>query len=228
MRKFAVIALVLILSGTVIYAQDTTRQAGKNKFRKDLNLTTQQRDQLKSINEGYMKSAQEVRTNKALSDPDRSSKLQELSTDRESKVKGVLTPQQFDTWQQQRTVAHERMGKMRKMKDGKGRKDGDKSGRKAIASLGLTTDQEQQLKSIREEYKTQAGTIRNNTSLDDAAKKEQLQTLKKGQQEKIKSTLSAVQFEKYQQARNHRMKRMKTLEKQQDRELPGKTSPGKS
>jgi flagellar biosynthesis GTPase FlhF len=154
MKKFAVIALSLILSGTAIYAQDTTRAAKKA------------------------------------------------------------------AWQQKSAAEREQMRK--------GHRGGDMYGKKAQEALGLTTDQQQTFKQINEDYRKQAQAIWKDKSLTEAAKKEQFQQLKKGQQEKIKGALNADQYAKYQQMHEKRMERMKKMEKQQDRQLPGKAAPGKS
>jgi periplasmic protein CpxP/Spy len=63
--------------------------------------------------------------------------------------------------------------------------------------LGLTADQKAQIKSIREDSKTQANAIRNNSSLSQQQKKEQLKSLHHATHERVEGVMTPEQRAKF-------------------------------
>jgi Spy/CpxP family protein refolding chaperone len=90
----------------------------------------------------------------------------------------------------------------------KAKKEWKKSGRE---ELGLTADQQKEMKSINMDFRSQVKTVRDNTSLTEAQKKEQMRALHTKRQEKVKAILTPEQQQKF--AKDKRPRR-----KQQNRE----------
>ena len=71
-----------------------------------------------------------------------------------------------------------------------------KRGEKMKEQLSLTSDQSSKLKTMNDGYREKFEAIRKNESLDQSAKKQQFQALRKQQKEEMKSILNAEQLQK--------------------------------
>jgi lipopolysaccharide export LptBFGC system permease protein LptF len=104
----------------------------------------------------------------------------------------------------------------------------EKVGKKIKTELALTDNQSRQLQGINESFHSRAKDLRRNSALSTTQKQEQLSQLQQEHNGKVKALLNTDQYEKYQQWTAKRQERWKALKKMQDRQLPGKTTPGKS
>src|SRR5687767_780677 len=100
-------------------------------------------------------------------------------------IQSVLTAEQKT--QIQKMKAERKAGMEGKMKDRSG---------KMAAELGLTADQKTKMQNMRQEMGAQMKAIRENKSMDEAAKKAAAQKLKEEHKEKMKTVLTAEQIEK--------------------------------
>jgi Spy/CpxP family protein refolding chaperone len=105
---------------------------------------------------------------------------------------------------------------------------GHKSGKIIQGDLALTDKQSKQLQSIREMFYTRAQKILHNNSLSAQQKQDQLSQLQQERESSIQAVLSKEQYLKYKQWDAKRRERWRRLEKAEERQLPGKTAPGKS
>ena len=64
-----------------------------------LNLTDEQKPKVKAILDDRDKKVAEIRGDSSLSTEDRRTKMQSLREEVNTKLKGVLTPEQYDKWQ---------------------------------------------------------------------------------------------------------------------------------
>ncbi len=85
----------------------------------------------------------------------------------------------------------------------KGRKHGDKMKNE----LGLSADQQKQMKENREYYKTQKEAIKNNTSLSETAKAEKLKALNAEKKTKMATILTPDQQKKMKEMKQNRKHR---------------------
>ena len=76
--------------------------------------------------------------------------------------------------------------------------------KQARADLNLTADQQAQLKTMNQEFKTKAKSIKSNNSLSEQEKKNQLRKLSAERREKNKSILTREQQQKLSQHRKQR------------------------
>ena len=94
--------------------------------------------------------------------------------------------------------------------------------------LTLTDKQSQQWQTLNKTFQTQAKAILQNNALTPARKQEQFNKAQQDHEKKIKALLTEDQYQKYCQWNAKRQERWKTLKKIEDRQLPGRTSPGKN
>lgn len=71
-----------------------------DQLAQQLNLTEEQKTKVKPILETRDKKIAEIRGESSLSQEDRRAKMQALREEMTSQMKAVLTPEQFDKWQQ--------------------------------------------------------------------------------------------------------------------------------
>jgi hypothetical protein len=216
-RITGIVMMIALASG--VFAQDSARQRpSHDRIRETLHLTDKQTSDLKDINRSFIGNAKTIRGDQSLSKEQRQTRLEALQNEREEKIKGVLSAEQFSQWQQNRATMKDRMASGKKW---------NKSHRMQ-EDLGLTNDQQQQFRGIYKDFHTQVKSIRQNDALTAEQKQEQLGKLKEEHDVKVKGMLNAEQYEKYQQWVAKRQQRMKEMKRMEDRQLPGKAAPGKS
>lgn len=130
MKKTIFLAFAMsALTITATYAQDTPAKDGKEQTEKkggrdrmsmydDLNLSQDQKDKIKKLDDEIKPKMQAIRDDASLSDDDKKAKSRELMKDRRDKVNEILTPEQ-------KTKLEEKMKKMREERGN--RSGGDKS-----------------------------------------------------------------------------------------------------
>lgn len=217
---------MILTLATGAFAQDSTGLSRSHKQAKEsLHLSDKQTTDLKDINRSFISSAKDIRDNQSLSKEEKRTKLEALQNEREEKIKGALSAEQFSQWQQNKDMMKEKMaGRKKWNKEGKG----EKFGQKVKEELGLTDEQHQQFKTLNEDFHTQVGSIRHNNELTAEQKQEQIGKLKDEHNGKVQQLLNPEQYEKYQQWVSKRQQRMKSMQRMEDRQLPGKAAPGKS
>lgn len=94
----------------------------------------------------------------------------------------------------------------------KGRKDGEKmkgkrDGEKMQKELGLTADQQKQMKEAKEYFKNQKDAIKNNTSLTQEARIEKMKALQAERKAKMATILTPDQQKKMQEMKANRKSR---------------------
>lgn len=206
MKRILTTALAIVLFVGASQAQDKGRH-GKHdggKFATELNLTEQQKTQLKSIREAQKKEMEALKQNGQVSGEQRKA----IHEKYKAQFEAVLTPAQ-----------REEMNKKKeewkaKGKDGKafGRRGGDFGGRGSFGQqaaffkkeLNLSSDQETKLKGIFQEFQTRSKDIRSNNALTQEQKRSQMQSLAKQYMDQGKAVLNADQLKKLENLRGKR------------------------
>jgi len=158
-----------------------------------LNLSDDQKKQLKAINEDYHKQLTELQSNNSISLGDYKTKLAALHKSHREQITGIYTPEQKKMLADRRQKMQTRMHEM-----------GAKNLDKMKANLNLTDDQVAKIKAQREELGTKAKAIRENTQLLPEQKREQIKELFTQQKEQLKSVLTPDQLTKFDSLRQHR------------------------
>jgi Spy/CpxP family protein refolding chaperone len=186
-RIFTLAFAALLLAGSVM-AQDNSKKEnkkdkagkewkagdkkgkhGKHKgaFAKELNLTDAQKEQIKAINQEYK------------------GKEKASREERKAKFESVLTAEQKAKLEQ-----------MKQQRKAEGKERGEKRFESMKKDLNLSDVQGQQIKTLNEDFRNKAKAIKDNTSLTQEQKKEQLKALHEQRQAQMKSILTAEQQQK--------------------------------
>lgn len=179
----------------------------------NLNLTDAQKQQIKSINEDFRTKMQALNQNGNITVNDSRAQRQQLMQDRKNKISAILTPEQKTKFEQmianrgefggrndrQDGDRSDRMGSMggERMRGGEGRIEELKT------QLNLTDDQVAKIKAGSESFRQRAQAIRENQSLTDDQRKQQMETLRKEREANLKSYLTADQIAKFDQLRGN-------------------------
>jgi Spy/CpxP family protein refolding chaperone len=210
MKRIITSALVLALTIGAAQAQNTDTTAHQRHHHhgnyemviKKLNLSQEQQSKLKSIREDFRKQLSDLKKQDQLTVADMRNRRKELHQQFRKQMESVFTPAQKDQ------LAKLKADWKAKHKNGQALAQGrHKAGRgfwkksDLQEKLGLTPDQQDQLKKIRGEFKDQFQTIRNDSALTQDQKKEKIHDLAKQEHEKMKSVLTQDQMEKLQSLR---------------------------
>jgi Spy/CpxP family protein refolding chaperone len=203
MKRILTGALALFLFAGAAQAQskqDTSwhgHKGGHEMMAKQLNLTADQKAQLKTIHDSQRKDMEALKA-KSLTADQLKTQRQELHKKYRSQMQSILTPAQRDQIAKMRADR-----KQNGAKHGQRNKDGKGFAKRAELQkeLNLTQAQQDQLSKMRAETKTQVQSIRNDQALTQDQKKEKMHSIKKDQREKFKSVLTKEQLAKLQAAR---------------------------
>jgi Spy/CpxP family protein refolding chaperone len=212
MKKIALGILALTLAFPAVYAQEKTnkevnKESGayrhhpaKHKRQhhagyKKLNLTKEQQDQLAVINKNYRSGIADLKKKEAtITVKDYKAQMQALNKKRRGEADKVFTKEQKEQLQQMRT------GK-------KGKFTAGNRSQQMKTTLGLTDDQSDRMKALREYTQKKIKDVRENAALTDTQKKEQLAAIFKQQREDVKLILTPEQVKKMKDLRSRRINR---------------------
>jgi len=160
---------------------------------KNLNLTEEQKAKFKASNEKFRNQMAELKKNDNITVREWKAKSESIRNAHKEELKNILTADQ--------------KAQMKKMKEEGKAKQEDLQKRMADrmkTNLNLTPEQSAKLDASRNEMRAEMTRIRDNKSLTEQQKKEQMMQLHKKQKENLQSILTAEQLEKMKEARkNH-------------------------
>jgi Spy/CpxP family protein refolding chaperone len=193
--KNTVLLLGMSLAGTALLAQQTSPEAappatsqavtqGSSATSGALQLTVEQKKQLRELRLSAHDQAAIIRHDQSLSDDQKTAKLEALRASTREQMKAVLTPAQQAAFAERR-AAHQA---------------------KFAAKLGLTPDQQSKLKELFASNRQQREAVLTNASLTNEQKQAQLSGIRatnKAQLATILTPEQLAQFEQMRQARRH-------------------------
>lgn len=163
---------------------------------KKLNLTEDQKDKMKKINDDFRNKTADLKKQEAtITVKDYKAQMRALGKQRHEQVENVFTREQKD-----------QLAKMKVERQKKFDQASKERMEKMKAKLGLSEDQSAKLKQVREDAKEKMKSIRANQSLSPEEKKEQVITVFKKQRDDMKSILTPEQLKKMEglrQAHHH-------------------------
>ena len=203
MKRMIVSLLVLSLAAGVKAQEIPNRkddgdrshnmQRGMNRHRdmlKELNLTDAQKEQFKTQRESMRKQMEELKKNDNITVKEWRSKMEAMRKDNREKMQNILTADQKARVQQlKKEQQGRRQEKMRGMQD------------RMKSRLGLTDEQSAKLDKNRKDMMEKMKTIREDKSLSEDQKKEQLKALHEQQKSNLKSILTEEQLKKMKESR---------------------------
>lgn len=160
----------------------------RGKMMDQLNLTSDQKSQLKALHESNKQEREAIKNDASLTQDQKKAKMRDLQKSESDKFNSILTPDQ----QAKRNAYIQKMkanGKMHSKQSGFG------NHRKGnmMANLNLTADQKAQMKAMYESNKQERDAIKNDASLTQDQKKSKMKDLYKAQSDKFNSILTPDQ-----------------------------------
>jgi Spy/CpxP family protein refolding chaperone len=194
MKKILMGALSLLLITAAAQAQDTTQKGQHRKQQiETLNLTTDQKARLKTLREAQQKEWTALKKDKAaLTEADKKQR-REMQQKYQAQMKAILTPEQQAQLAQNR-AQHQKSARAK----------GQHKGMKEV--LNLTEVQQTKMKALNSDFKTKRETLRKDTSLTEAQKKEGLKAIAQQHRSEVKSMLTAEQQQKLETMRKEHRK----------------------
>jgi hypothetical protein len=160
---------------------------------KQLNLTDAQKEQFRTQKESFHKQMEELKKNDNITVKEWKGKAEELRKQHKEQTKNILTKEQ--------------KSQLEKMKEeGKAKREamGKERAEKMKTTLGLTDEQSIKMKTNRLKMGEKMKAIRENTSLSDEQKRENMKQLHKEQKEFLKSILTEEQLNKMKESRHRK------------------------
>ena len=152
---------------------------------RDLNLTDQQKTQLKSLRETQRQQIEQVKQNSSLSEEQKREQIAQIRKQGKDQFTALLTPEQ--------------QAKLKTMREGREERGGS-------AKLNLTDQQKSQIKPILEQSREQMKAVRQDTSLTSEQKKEKAKQIREQTRAQILPLLTPEQQQQLQQMHQRRRK----------------------
>lgn len=209
MKRIILGVLVAAAVGTTSMAQEAPDRKGPghemkrrhhrggDEF-KNLNLSEDQKAQFKALNEEHRKQMSELQKNDNITVKEWNSKKDALRKDHREKMQSLLTTEQKAQLEKSKLERRAKMEERAKARPDRYRSD------KMKTSLGLTDEQSAKLNSNRTAMQEKMKAIREDKSLNDEAKKEQVKELMKKQRENMRSILTEEQLKKLDEQKQKR------------------------
>ena len=203
MKKILVLVLAMV---TIIAAQaqkkritDGRRDLRDKMLTEKLNLSEEQKQKAKTLNEDYRKKMTELRKKEDITVKEQRTQMMELNKKHREDMRGLLSKDQ-----------KEQIEKMKLERKKMAEIDGDARMEKMKLRLDLNNEQVEKIKKQRTEMREKIKAIQENNSLDMTKKREEMKALLQERKESMKSILTEEQQQKMQE-RNKLMKRKRKL-----------------
>jgi len=160
---------------------------------KNLNLTEEQKAKVKAQNETFHKKMEELKKNDGITVKDWKAKAETLRNEHKAAMAGILTAEQKAQIEKNKTDGKAKFAEMEK-----------KRGERMKVELGLSDEQSKKLEANRKEIGDKMKSIREDKSLSEDQKKEQMKEVMKKQKENMKSVLTEEQLKKLKESKHKR------------------------
>ncbi|MBK6383226.1 MAG: hypothetical protein IPF69_07105 [Chitinophagaceae bacterium] len=167
------------------HMQKGRKQHGQHMDMQKLNLTEDQKAKFKTQRETFHKQMEDLKKNENITVKEYKTRLENIRKEQKSTADRILTSEQKS-----------QLEKMKADRKGKAEQMGKQRSERMKTELGLTDAQSAKIESNRKEMGEKMKTIRENKSLSDEQKKEQMKELMKKQKENMKSVLTEEQLKK--------------------------------
>jgi hypothetical protein len=206
-RIVGIILGVIFLTGSGLIAQERNgkqdhhsqkeRMNEMNKQAKeDLGLSDEQAKEWNSIQKDFKQEKDAIRNEEGLSQDERKAKQVELRTKKDEAIKGILTEEQY--------VSYQEMAKERRKEFGEGGKQANKGqmghpngGRKMLdqakSTLDLSKEQNEKWDAIAKSYGDKMRAIKQDDSLDDSQKRSEFKSNKTALEKDLMAILTSEQ-----------------------------------
>ncbi len=173
----------------------TEKHADRKDMYADLNLTATQKTQLQAQRNDVKKQMEALKSQN-LSKEQMQAQRKVIMDQQKAKMDQILTADQKATLAKKRAEMKDDMAKKGDRKQGK-HGDMKEKGKEIKKELNLSDDQGQKLKALAESSHSQMKAVKDNTSLTEAQKKEQMKSIKANADAQRKQILTAEQLQKW-------------------------------
>jgi Spy/CpxP family protein refolding chaperone len=170
---------------------DSAHHFQRGKMMQDLNLTAEQKTQMKTLHHDMMQQRNAIQHDASLSADQKKEKMKELHQTQTQKMNAILTP---DQQEKMKAFRHQDSQKPQM----------HKGSQQMMQQLDLTSDQQTQMKALHETMQQQRNAIKNDASLSADQKKDKMKELRKTQMQKVNSILTPEQQAKMKAFREQR------------------------
>lgn len=199
-------------------------RGGSFKGLKELNLSQDQQEKLKTIHKDFRDQIVKLRENTSLTKDEKKAKIGELMAAKQAQVKSILTPEQQAKWDKARkerksydkTSARKEFRKDQKQTRHH-RMGSENFAKKKMADLNLNSDQKAKAEALAKTFREKNEAIRNDQSLSKEAKREKRKELIAEHTSQFKSILTPDQQSKLQDHFTKSKKIHKAKEKRGER-----------
>ena len=208
MKKLILLTVVVAFATLSIQAQEIPERKTKEskpivkekilnkKERASLDLTDEQKAKLKSMKQDLHKQMEGLRKQDNITVKEYREKMELLRKDQQAKFQSILTPEQ-----------QTEMKKYKEARNAKVKDFGKKKQEKMKEKLNLTDEQLSKMTQNRKETGERIKKIREDDSLKDEQKNEQIKKEMRKQKENMKSVLTEEQIKKMKENRKQRSKK---------------------
>ena len=165
------------------------RHGNHNPFEK-LNLTEDQKSQVKTVMQKSHEEIQTIKSNAALTPEQKDQQIQTIKQGTDQQIKTILNPDQYQQLQEMRA-------NWKNAEKGKGDKEGKPGFHNPLEKLNLTEEQKAQVHPIMQKAREDMNAIKDNASLSPEQKKEQFHAIRESTDEKLKAILTPEQSQKF-------------------------------
>ena len=205
--SLTVMAAILSSSAFAQQNRDTKKddRPGKHMrsgtMKDELGLSAAQKEQMKNLNEKYKSQHEAIRNNASLTQDQKKEQMKDLREKQQTEMKALLTTEQRTKWEAQKEKREQQWKDRKKDKavgTNKGFHNGEKGNKGVMMDdMNLTTDQQSKIKGLREERFTKMKAIKENSSLTETQKRDQLKALNDDIQKRQKAILTPDQQKKW-------------------------------
>lgn len=196
-RKLVLAALAIFAAATFSHAQREGFGGGRPggpegpggfgpRIAQELGLTDAQKQQIQNYLQDARSQMEVLRNDTTLTQEQRREQARSIRENTQARLKSVLTPDQQARAEQLRKDAQAKMQQRREQAV-------DRRLERMTGELGLNSSQAAAIKSLNEQARTQARSIRENSTLSQEQKIQQLQALRESTRNQIKAHLTGEQ-----------------------------------
>lgn len=196
----------LMMMSSIIFAQQKQSSPAREKhgerIKKELSLTDEQANKVKSINKDFSSKAFAVRKDSTLTKEAKREKMKSIHSEKEAALKKEMNDDQYKKYQ---ALRREHAGKFRRGN----RQFSENHADRMKKNLALSDDQTSKIKSIDKEYAAKFQELRRDSTASKEDTKKQALKLREDYRSKTKSVLTDEQLQKWDAQRKHHSKRSK-------------------
>ncbi|MCW3078713.1 hypothetical protein [Segetibacter sp.] len=210
MKKIVLGMMAVALTFTAIAQKDGSSNKNKNHEKEStykkskggenfdkLNLTDAQKAQMKTINQNFRQQMQDLKKQGNITVDQQTQRREAIAKEHRAKIQAILTPEQRD----------QAANYKKDFKEGRKENGRDDRFEEITKDLNLTPDQSAKMSSINASFRTSLQNIRQNSTLGENEKREQMKKLMKQHRSDMEALLTNDQKEQLKSRQKNRPNR---------------------